>query len=90
MSVRRALVAQALESFQGLTAALNELTEDEVLVCLELEAASRRRLSVIDRLISRAARLRELVYVAHLKEKFRGTSKEDHDSRRTARRDSSA
>lgn len=77
MSVRRGLVAQALESFQGLAAAINELTEEEVLACLELEAASLRRQSVIDRLISRAVRLRELSYVAYLKEKFHGTHPED-------------
>lgn len=72
----------ALESFQSLTAALNGLTEEEVLACLELEAASLRRQSVIDRLISRAARLRELSYVAYLKEKFHGTPVlEDHDPR---------
>jgi hypothetical protein len=73
MSVRKQLVQQALGSFQELAAALPVLTEDEVIACLELEAATLRRTSVIDRLISRAARLRELSYVAYLKEKFHGT-----------------
>jgi len=77
MSVRRAVIASALESYQTLCSALNGLTEEEVLAALELEAASRRRQTVIDRLISRAARLNELTYVAKLKEKFHGTPQED-------------
>ena len=81
MSVRRALVAQALESFQGLAAALHELTEEEVLACLEVESASLRRRSMLDRLISRAVRLRELSYAAQLKEKFHGTHPESDDPR---------
>lgn len=74
MAVRRALVSQALGSFQGLRTVLNALTEEEVLECLRVESSSLRRESVIDRLISRAARLHELSYVAQLKEKFRGKS----------------
>lgn len=70
MTVRRDVVNQALESFLGLTAILGELTEEEVLACLELEAASLRRQSVVDRLISRAVRLRELSYSNSLKERF--------------------
>jgi hypothetical protein len=73
MSTRKWFIARALESFKSLTTVLSELTEDEVLACLELEAASQRRLSVIDRLISRASRLRELCYSNFLKEKYHGT-----------------
>jgi hypothetical protein len=73
MAIRRQLIAQALVSYQGLVQAIRELSEDEVLACLELEAASLRRPSVLDRLISRAVRLRELSYAAQLKEKFHGT-----------------
>lgn len=81
-SVRRWYVSEALKSFARLSELLPELTEEEVLACLELEAASLRRGSVIDRLISRAARLNELQYTAKLKEKFRGTSEhQDHDPR---------
>lgn len=65
--------ARALDSFQALSASINGLTEQEVLACLEFEAATLRRKSVIDRLISRAARLHELIYVRQLKEKFHGT-----------------
>ena len=84
MSVRKWYVARALESFSGLRETLNELTEDEVIACLELEAGSQRRLSVIDRLISRAVRLQEIRYSSHLKEKFHGTSQanQEHDPRR--------
>jgi|GEM_PF-1851787 len=84
MSVRIWYVARALESFTGLTEHLNDLTEDEVLACLELEAGTQRRSSVIDRLISRAVRLRELSYSAYLKEKFHGTSqvRQQDDPRR--------
>jgi hypothetical protein len=58
---------------------LDELTEEEVLACLELEAGSRRRQSILDRLISRAVRLNELTYNRQLKEKFHGTrSLENH------------
>ena len=55
---------------------LNELTEEEVLAALDLEGATRRRRSVIDRLISRAARLNEIRYVRQLKEKYHGYQKE--------------
>lgn len=82
MTIRPGIVQRALESFQGLSSILGELSEAEVLACLELEAASLRRQSVIDRLISRAVRLRELSYVAYLKEKFHGTPVlENHDPR---------
>ena len=70
MSVRRDVVNQALESFLSLTAVLSELNEEEVLACLDLEAASLRRQSVIDRLISRAVRIRELAYSDSLKERY--------------------
>ena len=76
-NIRRAVVAQALESFQGLTSTLGEMTENEVIAALEVESSALRRQTVIDRLISRAVRLRELSYAASLKEKFCGKSKVD-------------
>jgi hypothetical protein len=48
------------------------MTEEEVLAALELESATNRRWSVIDRLVKRAARLNEIRYVAQLKERFHG------------------
>ena len=72
--IRKWHVAQALHSVASLTAVLSELSEAEVLHCLALEASAQRRRSVIDRLISRAVRLKEIDYNRQLKEKFHGTS----------------
>lgn len=80
--IRKWYIDRALASYQGLCEVLLELTEPEVLAALELECATLRRKSVVDRLISRAARLHELFYVAQLKEKFRhGTHPQDPDPR---------
>ena len=79
MAVRQFYIQKALKSFGELRETLEELTEEEVLACLQLESASRRRQSMLDRLISRAVRLNELSYSRQLKEKFHGTrSLEDH------------
>lgn len=79
MPNRRFQIDLALSNFSGLKKALNELTEQEVLACLELEASTRRRQSFLDRLISRAVRLNELSYNRQLKEKFHGShSLQDH------------
>ncbi len=77
MSVSQKKLGQLLESFSTMADALSDLTEQEVLAALELEAASQRRRSVIDRLIKRAVRLNELKYQRHLKEKFNGTQRTD-------------
>lgn len=61
---------KALKSYAGLMETINELAEAEVLACLELESGSRRRWSMIDRLLSRAVRLREMSYRTQLMEKF--------------------
>ena len=78
MAVRKWHIAQAIGSFACLNSVINELTEEEVLAALELEAASQRRSTTIDRLISRAVRLREISYATALKEKFHGTHPQDH------------
>lgn len=70
----------ALTSYTSLMSVIVTMTEEEVLACLTLEAGTRRRRSIIDRLISRAVRLRELSYRTQLLEKFNGTrqsNKED-------------
>lgn len=82
MAVRRFYINQALSSFKGLNAVLDELTEEEVLACLRLESSSRRRQSILDRLISRATRLNELSYNRQLKEKFHGTHPQQSPHRR--------
>lgn len=74
MSVRKWHLDQALESFPSLMKVINELTEEEVIAALDLEVASCRRRSLIDRLISRAIRLNEISYSRQLKEKYHGTS----------------
>lgn len=74
MSVRSWHVDQALASFTSLARVVNELTEEEVLHCLKLEAGTLRRRSILERLISRAGRLHEIRYTRQLKEKFHGTS----------------
>lgn len=68
--VRKFYIDQALLSYSSLMGVLSDMSEEEVIAALQLEAATRRRRSIIDRLISRAARLNELSYVANLKEKI--------------------
>lgn len=70
MSVRKACVDQALTSYPSLKAIVNELTEEEVMAALTIESATRRRQSIVLRLIARANRLNEIRYVAELKKKF--------------------
>lgn len=74
MSVRKWYIGEALKSFVRLNEVLSELTDKEVEACLDLEAASQRRRSVLDRLISRAVRLKEIELNRQLKEKYFGTS----------------
>lgn len=82
MAIRRSYIDDALASYTGLTRILEELTEEEVLACLRLEASSRRRQSILDRLISRAVRLNELSYNRQLKEQFHGTPAKQDPLRR--------
>lgn len=82
MSVRKWYVDQALQSFVRLNEVLSDLTEAEVLACLDLESASTRRRSIIDRLISRAVRLKEIEYNLTLSRKYHGTpTLQDHVDR---------
>lgn len=48
-------VRRALESFSSLLDVLPEMTEGDIIAALQLEAATRRRRSIINRLVSRAA-----------------------------------
>ena len=72
--VRKWYIGEALKSFVRLNEVLSELTEEEIVACLDLEAASQRRRSVLDRLISRAVRLKEIEFNRQLKEKYYGPS----------------
>jgi hypothetical protein len=83
MAVRKWHMSRALESYSALNEVIGELTEEEVLACLDLEAATRRRRTIVDRLISRAVRLHEIPYATHLKEKYCGTYPQDPEPRRT-------
>ncbi len=74
MSVDKWKIDQALSSFHQLADIVGELTEEEVFKCLELEAATRRRKTMINRLISRAVRINEIRYSNQLKGKYHGTS----------------
>jgi hypothetical protein len=71
MTVRKWYVGQALKSMAGLIETLPELTEEEVLACLDLESQTERRESVLSRLTSRAVRLNEIRYVKELNLKYR-------------------
>ena len=69
-----------MQDWGSLLAVLPQLTEEEVLHCLQVEAGSLRRRSVIDRLISRATQLNGERYTRQLKEKFHGNDpQQDHD-----------
>jgi hypothetical protein len=70
MSVRKACIDQALTSYPSLKTIVNELTEEEVMAALDVESATRRRQSIVLRLIARANRINELRYVAELKKKY--------------------
>lgn len=74
MAVNKWRIDEALTSFTRLNDIIDELTEEEVFACLDLESASRRRKSLINRLISRATRINEVRYSTSLKEKYHGTS----------------
>lgn len=78
MTVSKFKIVQALESARALNDHINDLTEEEVLAALDLESGGRRRPSIVDRLVSRAARLNEVRYTAHLKEKYRGNQEKTH------------
>ena len=70
MAVRDWHVQRALESFRQLVDTLNDLTEEEVLHCIELETSTLRRATIIEKLIDRAAVLRKTSYKEELKLKY--------------------
>jgi len=75
MATRKWFTTQALRSYRSLARVVDSLTLSEITACLELEAASRRRRSVIDRLIQRAVRLSVIEIENRLQEKYHGTSR---------------
>ena len=72
MTVRKWHLAQATQSYTTLRTVVNQLTYEEIIAALELESQSLRRKSIINRLISRASRLKEIETTSQLKEKYHG------------------
>lgn len=68
-------INKALSSFRSLLSVIEELTEEEVLHVLKVEAGSRRRSVMIDKLIQKSAELNRRSYIRNLKEKYNGTNK---------------
>lgn len=68
--VRKWYMDQALHSYRSMNKVLFDLTLEEIEKALELEAASRRRETLIETLMGRAARIVELDYVTKLKERI--------------------
>ena len=64
-------VKRALESFRSLLDVVEQLTEEEVHHCLQLETESQRRQTVIDRLIAKAADYNRQSFITNLKEKYK-------------------
>lgn len=83
--IRQWHVQAVLESYQNLGVILPELTEQEVLRALEVEHRTRRRRSMIDRLIARATRLNEITYQLLLKEKYATPLVESPDRQKRSR-----
>lgn len=73
MAVRAWYLSQATQSYSTLRTVVNRLSFEEAIAALELESQSRRRRSIINRLISRASRLKEIETTRQLKEKYHGT-----------------
>ena len=72
MSTRRWYTSQALDSYRALDGVINDMTLEEITACLDLEAATKRRRSVIDRLITRAVKLSVIAITNRLQEKYHG------------------
>lgn len=75
MTVRTWYLSQATQSYTTLRTVVNQLTFDEVIAALDLESQALRRKSILNRLIARASRLKEIEFTRQLKEKYHGTSR---------------
>ena len=72
MAVSKFRLSQAVASVSSLREVIGQLTEEEVLAALDLESATKRRPSIVGRLLKRAIRLNEIAYSTSLKEKYHG------------------
>lgn len=70
MAVRPFYIDEALQSFHRQRKVLSLLTEEECLYALRLEAGSRRRRSMMVRLVQRAVHMREQAYNSQLRKEF--------------------
>lgn len=75
MAARTWYLFQATQSYTTLRTVVNQLTLEEIIAALELESQSLRRKSILNRLIARASRLKEIEFTRQLKEKYHGTSR---------------
>lgn len=73
-SIRKWYLSEALVSYRRLLSVIDELTLAEVTACLDLEAATQRRRSVLDRLITKAIQLNVVSLTQALTEKYHGKS----------------
>ena len=69
-SIRKWYLSEALVSYRRLLTVIDELTLAEVTACLDLEAATQRRRSVLDRLITKAIQLNVISLTQALTEKY--------------------
>lgn len=74
-TIRKWRLAQAITSYATLRTVVNDLTLEEVMAALDLESQSQRRPTIINRLISRASRLKEIEFTRQLKEKYHGKNR---------------
>lgn len=75
MPVRKWYLNEALASVRRLAEVIDELTSAEIMACLDLEASTQRRRSVIDRLIAQAVRLDGIQLNKRLQEKYHGNTR---------------
>lgn len=70
MLIRQELVTAALVDYPALHKQLSGLSKAEVIHALELESGSRRRNTILRRLVRRATRLNELEYREALEARY--------------------
>lgn len=64
-------------SFRRLGRIMHELTLEEVMAALSLEAATQRRLSLTTKLVDRAVQLESQIIRKRLQEKYHGSSRKN-------------
>jgi len=70
MAVRKWHLNEALVSYRRLLGVIHELTLEEVMAALNLEAATQRRQSLTAKLVDRAVQLESRIILKRLQEKF--------------------